>query len=95
MMTEEKDVLERKAILEFPCQFPIKIMGRDHALFHEVARAIVTRHAGDIHDDAIRQAASRKGNFISITITIEATSQQQLDGIYRELSAHEEVLVAL
>lgn len=94
-MTEDKDVLERKAILEFPCRFPIKIMGRDHAVFHEVARAIVTRHAGDIHDDAIRQSASRKGNFISVTITIEAISQQQLDSIYRDLSAHEEVLVAL
>lgn len=95
MITEEKDVLEHKAILDFPCQFPIKIMGRDHALFHEIACAIVTRHAGDIHDDAIRQTASRKGNFISITITIEAISQQQLDSIYRELSAHEEILVAL
>ncbi len=95
MMTEAKDVLERRAILEFPCRFPIKIMGRDRPLFHEIARAIVTRHAGHIHDDAIRQAASRKGNFISITITIEAISQQQLDSIYRELSAHDEVLVAL
>jgi len=95
MMTEEKDLLERKAILEFPCRFPIKIMGRDHTVFHEVARAIVAKYAGDIHDDAIRQSASRKGNFISITITIEAISQQQLDSIYRDLSAHEEVLVAL
>lgn len=94
-MTEEKDLLERKAILEFPCRFPIKIMGRDHAIFHEIARAIVARHAGDIRDDAVRQSASRKGNFISITITIEAISQQQLDSIYRDLSAHEEVLVAL
>ncbi len=95
MTTDDKDILEHKAILEFPCQFPIKIMGRDHAAFHEAARSIVGRHAGDISDDAVRQAASRKGNFVSVTITIEATSQQQLDDIYQDLTADEEILVAL
>ncbi len=94
-MPDEKDTLERKALLQFPCQFPIKIMGRDHAAFHAAAREIVTRHVGDVGDDAIRQSASRKGNFISLTFTIEALSQQQLDDIYRDLSAHEEILVAL
>jgi len=94
-MPEEKDTLERRGLLEFPCQFPIKIMGRDRADFHAAAREIVTRHAGDIGDESIRQSASRKGNFISLTYTIEALSQQQLDDIYRDLSAHDEILVAL
>ncbi len=94
-MTEDHDNLERRAILEFPCQFPVKIMGRDHAAFHEAAIAIVRRHAGEVSDDAIRQAASRKGNFVSITITIDAVSQEQLDHIYHDLSAHDEILVAL
>jgi putative lipoic acid-binding regulatory protein len=94
-MSEEKDTVERQTLLQFPCQFPIKIMGRDHAAFHDAARAIVSRHADDVTDDAIRQSASRKGNFAALTITIEATSQQQLDDIYRDLSSHEEILVAL
>lgn len=94
-MTEEQDPLERKALLEFPCQFPIKIMGRDHADFHTAARNIVSRHAGDINDGAIRRAASNKGNFVSVTITINAVSQQQLDNIYEDLSEHQEILVAL
>jgi putative lipoic acid-binding regulatory protein len=95
MTTDDKDILERKAILEFPCQFPIKIMGRDHAVFRDAAREIVEKHAGKISDDAVHQAASRKGNFVSITITIEASSQLQLDSIYQDLTAHDEILVAL
>jgi putative lipoic acid-binding regulatory protein len=94
-MSEEKDTVERQALLQFPCQFPIKIMGRDHTAFHDAARSIVSRHADDVTDEAIRQSASRKGNFAALTITIEATSQQQLDDIYRDLSSHEEILVAL
>lgn len=82
-------------LLEFPCEFPIKMMGRDHAPFHEAARALVEEHAGPVDDDAVRTAASRNGRFLAITITITATSQQQLDDIYRALTAHEEILVAL
>lgn len=94
-MTDDTDDLERKTLLEFPCQFPIKIMGRDHAEFHEAARTIISRHAGEIAADAIRTAASSKGKFISVTITIDAFSQQQIDSIYEDLSAHDEILVAL
>ena len=95
MTVNRKDPLESKALLEFPCQFPIKMMGRDHAAFHAAARGIVAKHAGEIRGDAIGQSASRKGNFVSVTITIEATSQQQLDKIYADLTEHDEILVAL
>lgn len=84
-----------KQLLEFPCDFPIKMMGRDHEPFHEAARDIVARHAGPVDDDAVRTSSSRNGRFVSITITIRAESQQQLDAIYMELTAHDEVLVAL
>ena len=85
----------RETLLEFPCEFPIKVMGRDEAAFHDAARDIIERHAGALADDAVRQAHSRKANFVSLTVTIEATSQEQLDAIYRELSAHDDILVAL
>jgi putative lipoic acid-binding regulatory protein len=84
-----------ESVLEFPCEFPIKIMGRDEATFHAAAREIIERHAGELAEDALRQAHSRKANFVSLTVTITATSQEQLDAIYRELSAHDEILVAL
>ena len=84
-----------KSLLEFPCQFPVKMMGRKGSSFHVAARTIIERHTGSIDDDAIRIVPSSAGNFESITITIDATSQAQLDDIYRDLSAHEAILVAL
>lgn len=84
-----------RQLLEFPCEFPIKMMGRDHAAFHAAARQVIEQHSGPVDDDAVRLAASRNGRFVSITITIRAQSQQQLDAIYSDLSAHDEILVAL
>ena len=53
------------------------------------------RPGGKVADDAVREAQSRKGNFVSITVTITATSQQQLDAIYQDVTDHEDVLMAL
>lgn len=83
------------SLLEFPCEFPIKMMGHDSEAFHAAARAIIEQHAGVIDDDAIRLAASRNGRFVSMTVTIQAESQQQLDAIYVDLTANDEILVAL
>jgi len=94
-MTEKKETPERETLLEFPCSFPVKIMGRDHPAFHDAARMIIDKHAGPVDDDAIRVTPSREGKFVSVTVVIEAVSQAQLDSIYEDLSAHDEVLVAL
>lgn len=87
-MTEE-------SVIEFPCEFPIKMMGRDTPKFHATAVSLVENHVGPIDDGNIKMNASGKGNFVSITVTITATSQQQLDDIYRDVSGHEDVLMAL
>jgi uncharacterized protein len=86
---------DKESLLEFPCEFPIKMMGRDNSGFRAAARALVEQHAGPVSDEAIRSAPSRNGRFVAITITITAESQQQLDAIYMDLSASEDVLVAL
>ncbi|MGH8196384.1 MAG: YbeD family protein [Woeseiaceae bacterium] len=83
------------SLLEFPCEFPIKMMGRDNVGFRDAAVRIIERHTGPIDDQAIRESTSSQGNFLAITVTIMATSQDQLDNIYRDLSDHELVLVAL
>ena len=84
-----------ESAIEFPCEFPIKMMGRDTPEFRSTARTLVEKHAGKVADDAVRQAQSRKGNFVSITVTITATSQKQLDAIYQDVTDHEDVLMAL
>lgn len=89
----------RESLLEFPCDFPIKVMGRDNDTFRTTAIAIIETHLeppeAKLAADAVRSSRSRKANFVSLTITIQAISQDQLDNIYRDLSAHEEILVAL
>lgn len=84
-----------ETILEFPCEFPIKLMGRDTSSFRNSVRSLVEKHTGRLSDDAIQSSLSRNGRFISITITVNAQSQQQLDDIYRDATDHAEVLMAL
>ena len=87
--------MAEESVIEFPCEFPIKMMGRDTPAFRSTARALVEKHAGKVANDAVREAQSRKGNFVSITVTITATSQRQLDAIYQDVTDHEDVLMAL
>jgi putative lipoic acid-binding regulatory protein len=90
-MSDDKD----ETLLEFPCEFPIKMMGRDVEGFRATAIALIESHTGTISEDAITTSASSKGNFVSVTVTITAESQEQLDNIYRELTSHDDILVAL
>lgn len=87
--------MAQESVIEFPCEFPIKLMGRDTPEFRDSMRTIVERHAGELDDSRVQAAVSRNGSFVSVTITITATSQQQLDDIYREVSARDDVLMAL
>jgi putative lipoic acid-binding regulatory protein len=82
-------------LLTFPCDFPVKVMGRDTPEFHDTARALVEKHTGPLDDSHYQCASSRNGRFVSITVTVPARSQQQIDDIYREVTAHEDVLMAL
>lgn len=87
-MTEE-------TLFDFPCDFPIKMMGRDEDGFRNVARQLVEKHTGPLDDSAVQTSLSANGNFVSVTVTVTATSREQLDAIYREVSGHEAVLMAL
>ena len=86
---------ENKPVIEFPCEFPIKVMGKSHADFQTCVNSIFTRHVTDFNEKQVKIRPSGKGNYFAITVTIQAQSQEQLDNIYIELSAHELVLMAL
>lgn len=83
------------SLLEFPCEFPLKVMGRKQAGFRELVVSLVATHAGPIEDKQVSERESRDGNFIALTLLLRAESQAQLDDVYRALSAHERVLVVL
>ena len=87
-MTEE-------SLLEFPCEFPIKIMGERCDEFARLMGEIVTRHAPGFAAATMEMKSSKNGKYLSLTCTIKATSREQLDGLYRELSSHPLVSIVL
>ncbi len=86
---------ERDTLLEFPCDFPVKVMGRSDSGFEAKALAIVRSRLPDFDTDGMRSAVSGKGNYISVTFDLRVTSQAQLDDVYRALTACEEFLMVL
>ena len=82
-------------LLEFPCSFPIKVMGPDPKAIRKVLDQVLHEHAPDTGEENITLRTSSKGQFVSITVTIEAHSKTQLDTIYRALSSSEHILVTL
>lgn len=86
---------EPESPLVFPCQFPIKVMGLAREDFDVLVVTLVRRHFPDLPEGAVRTRLSREGKYMSVTVTVEASSRTQLDDTYRELTGHERVLMAL
>ncbi|HMJ49372.1 MAG TPA: DUF493 domain-containing protein [Burkholderiales bacterium] len=81
--------------IEYPCAFPIKIMGKTEAGFAQAIMQIVMRHAPDFDPASMEMKSSKKGKYLSLTCIIQATSQGQLDELYRELCDHPMVVMVL
>lgn len=86
---------EAPSLLEFPTDFPLKIMGRSVEGFTEAMVAIVLEHAPDFDPATLETRPSRGGNYLALTATINATSREQLDRIYLALTGHPMVKVVL
>ena len=86
---------EQESLLEFPCRFPIKIMGKERPDFQDYIVGMISSHVGKISTTDVVAKLSSKGNFLSLTITISAESREQLDNIYRSLTASDRVLFVL
>lgn len=91
----DQELIERDTLLEFPCKFPIKAMGKKEDGFATLIETIVLAHAEIYTGEEVTISTSGSGNFISVTVTIEALSKDQLDRIYQDLTDCEKVLVAL
>ena len=85
----------RPSALAFPTAFPIKVMGRRTDDFAQAIVEVVLRHAPDFDAATLEMRSSRAGNYLSVTATITATSREQLDNLYRELTAHPLVAMVL
>ena len=84
-----------ETLFEFPCDFPLKIMGAAQDGFAQAILAVVIRHAPDFDAAAMEMRLSKGGNYLSLTCTVRAVSKIQLDALYMELSRHPLVKVAL
>lgn len=82
-------------LLTFPCLFPIKVMGRAEGDFDALVVDLVRRHVAGLAEQAVRRRPSANGAYVSVTVTIEAQSREQLDAVYRELTAEARVLMVL
>lgn len=85
----------RQTLLEFPCDFPIKIMGARVDGFAQAVLEVVVRHAPDFDPALMEMRPSSKGNYLAITCTFRAVSQVQVDALYIELTSHPMVKVVL
>lgn len=84
-----------ETLFKFPCEFPVKAMGKTCPELEIAVIEIMHRHVPDLGEGAVKMRESSEGNYTAITITIQAQSREQLDAIYMDLTACELVAYAL
>ena len=83
------------SLIEYPCDSPIKIMGAMQDAFAQTMVDVVISHDPEFHAGKLEMRPSTKGNYLSLTVTVRATSREQLDNLYRALSSHPMVKMVL
>jgi len=86
---------EDQSPLRFPCQFPIKAMGKSDCELDIIVVEIIRKHVPDLSEGAVYHRNSKAGNYTSVTVVVNATSRAQLDAIYQDLVDCEAVIMAL
>jgi putative lipoic acid-binding regulatory protein len=87
--------MQDPSLIEYPCEFPIKIMGHTRAGFAQAILEVINRHAPDFNGATMDMKSSKHGKYLSITCVINATSRVQLDAMYQELCDHPMVVMVL
>ena len=85
----------KESLIEYPCSFPIKVMGARVDGFAEAMVQIAQQFDPEYDPATLEMRPSKAGNYLSVTLTIRATSREQLDNMYLALTAHPMVKVAL
>ena len=84
-----------ESLLSFPCELPIKVLGRNDAAFREAAWAIVRSHYERIGEDQVTEQQSRQNSYLSLTFVVHAQSREEVDALYRELTASDDIMLVL
>ena len=89
------DIDQEPPRIEFPCDYPIKVMGIASEVFQAEVMEVIHRHASPVPEDRITERASARGTYVSITVVIEATGEDQLQAIFQELMNRDSVKLVL
>ncbi len=87
--------MENTSLIEYPTDFPIKVMGRREPRLVQTIVDIVRRHAPDFDPATVEMRLSKKNSYLSVTCTVRAASREQLDALYQELCDHPSVVMVL
>ena len=85
----------QESLIEYPCLFPIKVMGTRVEGFTAALASVARDFDPDFDEARLELRESRGGNYLSVTLTVTATSREQLDNLYRALTGHPLVKVVL
>lgn len=85
----------KDSLIEYPSDFPIKVMGAKHEDFEATVVDVVLEHDPTFHIGRLESRPSAKGNYTGLTVTVRATSRAQLDALYEALSGHPMVKIVL
>ena len=83
------------SLMKFPCDFPLKVMGRHNDEFRSIALGIVHKHVAEKAIVSIEERPSKDGKYLSLTYNLKAESKSQMDALYSELTSCEKVLIVL
>lgn len=90
-----RDIPPEDSLIEYPSDFPIKVMGKVHPDFAQTLTAVVLQFDPGLDPATVEMRPSKGGNYLSLTFTVRATSRQQLDDLYRALHGHPMVSIVL
>ena len=88
-------IAPKDSLIEYPCDFPIKVFGEAKQGFAQAIATVVLVHAPDFDAATIEMRSSSNARYLSLTCTIRATSREQLDNLYRDLTSHPMVKMVL
>lgn len=89
------EIKPEDSLIEYPCNFPIKVMGKAHPEFAQTLTEVVLEYAPDFDASTVEMRPSGKGNYVGLTFHIWATSREQLDAIYKAVHGHPMVSIVL
>ncbi|MDP3268606.1 MAG: DUF493 domain-containing protein [Legionella sp.] len=87
--------MNKTTLMEFPCNFPVKIIGVNAQAFIDDIKTMVTKHFPDFSESEFTSQTSNQNKYVAITVTVPAKNQEMLDAFYQEVTKHPDIKMVL